>query len=690
MIVVVAGCGLAVGLALLAPVLGAFLSAGNSGRGEDILQLSELSERSLVFARDGTLLASLHAEENRSPVSLDVVPPRVYNAVIDVEDQGFWAHHGVNLRSTARALRTNVNSGSVLQGGSTITQQLVKNALLTPEKSVSRKVKEAVLAVRLERKLTKRQILERYLNTVYLGNGAYGIQAGAETYYNTSVENLTASQAAFLAGLIRNPVGYDPLKYPDLAKVRRDFALDRQVVSGHMAASEAADLKETEPIPTKIFTPLPPPNDYFVEEVKQRLLEDKRLGETAQERYSAIFKGGLKIYTTYDLHMQRIAEEKVHKILPDTKGRFTASLISVEPGTGAVRSMVAGDDFNTAHYNLATARGGSGRQPGSSFKAFVLLTALESGFGPSSTIDASSPCAMRVPGFATYTPSNVEGEAGGILSLVSATAHSINCAYVRLGADVGLDKVVDMASRFGIHPDRKLLPYPSMSLGAQEVSPLEMAAAYAGIVNDGVFHAPRFVEKVEDRHGKAIFQGSDKGTRAVSTQVAREAVQMLRQVVLGGTGTAAAVPGRQVAGKTGTSENYENAWFVGMAPQLATAVWMGAPVGNVPMRNVGGIRVFGGTYPARIWAAYMAEALAPFPALPFALPDPRQIPRGRFIKDKYSIVKHLPTTSTSSTSSTSTPPAPGTSAPEGPPTTPPSGPPTTPPTTTSTTTTTKP
>jgi penicillin-binding protein 1A len=676
--VTVAGALLALGIMLLAPEVKAFVTAGHGGGAEDVIQLSELDQRSLIYARDGkTLMASLHAEENRSPVTLDQVPTIVSGAILDVEDDKFYAHNGLNLKSTLRAFATNVNSGGVRQGGSTITQQLVKNALLTPEKSVSRKVKEAVLAIRLEKKLSKREILERYLNTVYFGNGAYGVQAAAETYFNESVGQLTPVQAALLAGIIRNPVGYDPLRFPDAATARRSIALSRMVVNHHLTKDDADALRD-EPLPTKVFTPLPPPNDYFVEEVKQRLLDDSRLGDTPQERYNAVFKGGLTIVTTFDPGMQAAAEQKVKEVLPNTKGKFQAALISVEPGNGAVRAMVAGQNFENAHYNLATARGGGGRQPGSSFKAIVLMTALADGHSPNDTIDATSPCTLKVPGFAPYSPSNVEGEAGGFQTLTESTVHSINCAYVRLGADIGLDKVVAMADKLGIH---NRLPYPSISLGAQEVSPLDMASAYAAIAADGVYHAPRFVEKVLDRNGKVLFQGGDKGTRAVSTQVARETSQVLRQVVQRGTGTAAAVRGRDVAGKTGTSENYENAWFVGYSANLATAVWMGDPLANVSMRNVGGIRVFGGTYPARIWSAYMTEVLKGYPDIDLPPPDAR-IPAGKAVKDRYSTVKRAPgpppTKPTSST--TSVPGALGTTGSTAP-SQPPGAPP---PTTTST------
>ncbi|HUP70903.1 MAG TPA: PBP1A family penicillin-binding protein [Acidimicrobiales bacterium] len=681
--VTAAGSGLAVGLMLLAPQVRGVLTAGEIGDAEQIESLGEISQNSLVYDREGKLLAVLHAEENRSPVALEKVPDHVVNAILDVEDDRFWVHSGVNLRSALRALMTNVESGEIRQGGSTITQQLVKNALLTPEKSVDRKVKEAVLAVRLEDKLSKREILERYLNIVYFGNGAYGIQAAAETYFNTDVAGLKPVDAALLAGILRNPVGYDPVKQPVSARARRDLALERMVSHKHLSRAEADKLRD-EPVPTKVFTPLPPPNDYFVEEVKQRLLDDTRLGDTPQERYNAVFKGGLKITTTLDPSFQRLAELHRDRILPRgiTRGKFTSALVSVEPSTGYVRAMVAGDDFANARYNLATQ---GKRQPGSSFKAFVLLAALEEGHGPNDTIDGTAPCTLKIPGFAPYTPGNYEGSAGGVMSVTQATANSVNCAYARLGANVGLDKVVNMAAKLGLPKDR-LDAFPSISLGAEEATPLEMAAAYAAIANDGMYRPPSFVEKVADRTGKVLFEGPGKGTRAVSAQTARVATQVLRAVVDRGTGTAARQRSRQVAGKTGTSQEWENAWFVGYTPQLSTAVWMGSPVGNVPMKNVGGRNVTGGSYPARIWGAYTAAALGDAPVVNFPMPNTRLLPKSRYIKDKYSTSKPKPRAPVGPTTTATAPsdpallPAPGAPVgPTSPPAPPAEAPPATPP-----------
>ncbi|HVF74060.1 MAG TPA: PBP1A family penicillin-binding protein [Acidimicrobiales bacterium] len=628
----VAGAGLALGLLLLVPEIRGIAAAADVGRGEGLLQLSELSERSVVYDVHGNVMSVFHAEENRSPVPLDRVPDHVVNAILDVEDDRFWAHGGVDLRSTMRALVTNVQSGEVRQGGSTITQQLVKNALLTPEKSVDRKVREAVLAVRLEDELSKEEILERYLNTVYFGNGAYGVQAAAEKYWAKDVEQLTPADAALLAGTIRNPVGYDPVRYPEQAKARRSLALDRMVANGHLDATEAAELREA-PLPAKLQVPPPPPNDYFVEEVKQRLLDDPRLGETAQERNNAVFRGGLHIHTTFDPAKQEAAQEAVKRRLPNTRGRFTAALASVEPGTGAVRGIVAGDDFNKESYNLATQ---GKRQPGSSFKIFVLLAAFEAGYGPNDIIDGTGPCTIKLPGFAPYTPGNYEGSAGSVSSLTEATAKSLNCAYARLGAHIGLQKVVDMTEKLGI-PKGRIEALPSMTLGSEEATPLEMAAAFAAIANDGVYHTPRFVEKLTDRTGKVVFEGPDKGRRAFSVQVARMAAQSMRAVVERGTGTRARLPGRQAAGKTGTSQNHENAWFVGFTPQLSTAVWMGNPDGNVAMNGVSPCgSVTGGCIPSMIWNAYMSAVLEGQPSVPFAPPDPRQIPRSRTIRDRFS------------------------------------------------------
>jgi 1A family penicillin-binding protein len=629
--ILLGGFGLAIGLIALAPQAKAVLSASKSVGSKNVAKINEQALRSVVRARDGSVLAILHDEQNRAFVPLSRVPTHVQKAVLDVEDARFYEHGGVDLRSMLRALLTNVSAGDVLQGGSTITQQLIKNTALTPEKSAGRKVKEAVLAVRLEQELTKKQILEKYLNTVYFGNGAYGVQAAAETYFNENVEGLTVAQGAFLAGMIRNPVGYDPLRYPTAARTRRNQAVDRMLAERDLTPETAAAIKATA-LPTQVSHPLPEVNDFFVEAVKQRLLNDHRLGETAQERYNAVFNGGLEIYTTLDPKLEALAKQQVQNGLPDTHGEFQAALASIDPATGAVRALVGGSDFAHSKVDLAlgTEGGGTGRQPGSSFKPFVLLAALEQGYGPDDAVDGTAPCTIKIPGYAPWMPDNYEGEGGGVMTITDATAHSINCAYARMAKVVGLEKIANVAKRMGITSPLPL--YPSMALGTDEVSPLEMADAYATLAADGIHHKPIFVDRIVDRNGKTVFTEHNKGERAISAQNARVAIQVLKSVVARGTGTAAAISGRDVFGKTGTSEKHANAWFVGGTPQLVSAVWMGDPHGNTPMTNVGGITVVGGSYPARIWGAFTRVALAGTSAVRFPLPDPDLIPHGKSIE----------------------------------------------------------
>ncbi len=578
-------------------------------------ELNPLAQRSVMYAADGSVMAVLKAEENRKPVALAQVPQPVIDTVLAVEDAEFYHHRGVNARSLIRALLANVSAGGVTQGGSTITQQVVKNALLTPKRDANRKLKEAIYAVRLERTMTKDEILERYLNTVYFGNGAYGVQAAAELYFGTDVGQLGYPQAAFLAGLIRNPVGYDPFRFPVRATDRRRVALNRLVDVGKLTR-EQADLIDATPVPTSPQTTSssPPPEDYFVEEVKQQLLDDVRLGDTAQERYNAVFKGGLQIYTTFDPKMQQEALQARNDQLPDTGGKFTVALVAIDPQTGAVKAMVGGPGFENAKFNLATQ---GIRQPGSSFKTFVLVAALEAGVRPTDIIDGTSPCRFPLPG--GQPDYVIASEGAGVGPISKMIALSINCAFVRLGLIVGLDRVIDTARRMGI--TSKLDALPSMSIGSEEISPLEMASAYGVLAADGGRHPAYYVDKILDSSGDVIIQHDDlQAEQAVDPGVARLATQMLQGVVKSGTGKRAALADRPVAGKTGTSQDNADAWFVGYTPQLVTAVWMGAPEGRIPMRNVGGINVTGGSYPAKVWHEFMAKALEGQPVVQFGDP----------------------------------------------------------------------
>jgi penicillin-binding protein 1A len=701
-VVVLAATGLVVAVVAVAPAARALLTAGHSSGHDDVASaLADLPERSIVYAADGTVLDVLHAAENRSPISFDQVPSTVVAAVVDTEDDQFWNHHGVNLQATARALVRDAQGGQVTQGGSTITQQLIKNTLLTSERSVSRKLKEAVLAERLETELSKKQILERYLNTVYFGNGAYGIQAAAETYFGEDVSKLTTVQGAFLAGMIRDPYGYDPFRFRVQSRARRNFVLDRMVARRDLTRAQADELATT-PLPTAKIQAVQPDNidSYFTEEVKQRLLEDPRLGPTAQARYNALFRGGLSIYTTLDPKMQAAAKQAVADNLPADNGKWTTALVSVEPSTGAVKALIGGSGFDQSQYRIASE--GVGRQPGSSFKPIVLATALANGYSPWAGVDGSSPCSFYRGAGKYYTPSNNEGEQVGYTNLTNALALSVNCAYARLGLTVGLSKVVEMGKQLGI--TSPLAPLPSMSLGAEEARPIDMAGVYATFANEGVFHRPFLVQRVVDRTGKVLLSGGDKGTQVLSVQVARELTQALRAVVQYGTGTSANLFDRQVAGKTGTSENNANAWFDGYTPQLATVVWMGSPIGNVAMYSVGGKTaagnyeyyrtVYGATYPALIWREFMKAALQGQPSIDFVKPNQNELGTITYVRNPNGSYtsggSYPPTTIRRRTTTTvgGSPPSTvsGAPPPSGPPTTPPKPPPTEPPAPTATTT----
>ncbi|MEY2454062.1 MAG: hypothetical protein QOD92_3636 [Acidimicrobiaceae bacterium] len=661
----------------IVPQVATLLTASRSEA--EPINLDPLPQRSLIYDKDGKLVGPLPAVENRAPVTLNEIPSVVKRAILSVEDENFYSHTGVNLRATMRALFTNVQAGGVEQGGSTITMQLVKNALPDPTKQgLARKSYEAILAWRIEQTMSKDEIFERYLNTVYFGNGTYGVQAAAETYFGKNAGDVTWPEAALLAAMIRDPRDYDPFTNAPLAIERRHIALQRLVETGDLTQGEA-DLYAFTPLPTSPSQVAAPPKDYFIEQVKQALLDDPtfNLGDDYTARYNAVFKGGLRIYTTLDPVLQLKAIDSRNSTLPnkDPNGLFviggakqntdsacpklndgaghclgTIALVSVEPSTGAVRNLVGGPGFENFQYNLATHP--NGRQPGSSMKAFVLAAALEQGITINDTIDGGQ-CAIKNPG-GMPDPYVQKGE-GGVASLTRQTAGSVNCAFLRLGQIVGVDKVIEQAKKMGItSPLRNVVAAP---LGVSEVTPLDMAGAYAAIANDGLFNPPYFVDKITDAAGNVIYEHEVKPTRVMSSQSARQEIVALQAVVTGGTATRAQIPGRPVAGKTGTTDGHGDAWFIGFTPQLATAVWMGNPETVVPMNSVGGINVFGGTFPALVWHNFMVEAMTTVPIVQFAAPD--RVKGGKFLEvPKEKEVKASTTSSPEAPSTTSTPSSP--------------------------------
>lgn len=607
--------------ALLVPVatsIGASVSIDNTLR-----RLPPLEQRSTIYAADGTTVLGLLGSEDRVDVPLSQVPKVLVDAVVDTEDATFWHNPGVDVAAMARSLVADVTHGAVEQGGSTITQQLVKNRLLNARRKLHRKLAEVSLALQLDRTMSKRAILQQYLNTVYFGQGAYGVRAAAERFFThddpatgtplrgKQLSELTLGEAALLAGLIASPEGDNPFTHPDRARVRRDEVLHNMTVRGTITPAEAAAAAR-EPLPTNTPPPDLRPRNYFVDEVQQALLADPRLGADPADRRRLVLTGGLKVDTTLDPRMQYAALSAVAAVLPD-QPPFTAALVAIDPTTGAVRALVGGPGYASSQYDLATHR--PGRQAGSTYKVITLAAALEAGLSPNDVLDGTSPCTVSYPSLPDWTTENAE-PGSGPLTLRQATVDSVNCAYAHLIADIGPTAVAQMANRLGV--TQHVPAYLSITLGTKETTPIEMATVAATLAAGGVRHTPHFVTKVTTPDGRVLIDDTrPQGTRVLDPDVTACETDVLRGVVTDGTGTAAAVPGRDVAGKTGTTDLKTDAWFLGYTPQLATVVWMGDPAGTVPMRDVGGIEVFGGTYPARMWQAFTAAALADAPAIPF-------------------------------------------------------------------------
>jgi penicillin-binding protein 1A len=643
--IVAAGALVAGAVAALAVPVGMMSDVG-SGTPEEV-HLSELAQRSYVYAADGTVIATLRGEENRQPVRLAQVPQHVIDAILAVEDAGFWVHDGVNARGMVRAFRANVDAGGISQGGSTITQQLVKLDQLTDDQTLDRKAQEIVLALRLERKLSKEQILSRYINTVYFGNHAYGIQAAAETYFGVSVRQLTIDQAALLAGIIRNPNVYNPVRFPERAEARRETALQRMVAVEAITREQAAMYALT-PMPTELHDVTPPPTDYFAAAVKSQLLDDPRLGDTYEEREQAVFQGGLHVYTTFDPRAQQQAIAARDGNLPLTNGVFaagtdpdtgeprygSAAVVSVDPASGAIRTMVGGPGFDNYRYNLVTQ---NRRNPGSSFKTFVLAALMEQGRSPEDRVNGMGPCRFRNDGGEPnpYEVTNFDNSRGAADAIRAQTLRSSNCAYVRLGQVAGIDNVAEMARNLGLRNPRSEIPTGlSLPLGTATVTPLEMASAYATIANDGVYNPPYMIERVDDRDGRTIITHQARSERVLSSDASRLVTSVLQDNVRSGTATRAAIrTGQPAAAKTGTHQGSRDAWMVGFSPRLATAVWIGG-LGSQFTINLGGSGLTGSTYPASIWGDYMTAWHDGQEIVPFQPPPARpggtmlQVPGG--------------------------------------------------------------
>ena len=569
-------------------------------------------ESAVVLAADGSELAVLSQDGQRFEVPLEEMAPIVVDAVLAAEDRRFYAHSGVDPLGITRALWRNVTTDRT-QGGSTITQQLVKNEYLSSERSLWRKAREAVLSVKLERSEDKDQILERYLNTVYFGRGAYGVEAAARIYFDSTAADLSLEQAALLVGLLRSPETADPVEDMDEATARRAVVLRDLVEVGKITPDEAkaADAAPIEATPrTRPVTLTAGLAPHFVEWVREQTIA--AVGE------DAVYGAGLRVITTIDLKAQAAAEAAVAETLTDPAGP-QAALVALDTD-GAIRAHVGGRSFDALQVDLARGAdgGGSGRQPGSAFKPFVLEAALDRGITLGDRYAAPSTIELDIGG-EPWAVDNYGGEGYGDLSVADATADSVNTVYAQLLAEVGPEAVAEAATTTGI--DAELDPVAAIALGVEEVSPLDLASAYLTFADDGARVEPYAIARIEDTDGKVLWEPErPEPEPAVEPEISRAVTHALRGVVDGGTGRAADI-GRPQAGKTGTTQDNVDAWFAGYVPGYAAVVWMGYPEASRPMDDVQGRAVTGGSFPAQIWARYMEVAMegreaADFPAPP--------------------------------------------------------------------------
>ena len=603
-----------------------------------LLDLPNLSRVSRVYTQDGVLLAELHDGRNSEPARYEDIPEVVIWAVLAAEDDEFFEHDGIDFSAILAAIKDNITSDSQ-RGGSTITQQVVKQNFVGNAPTLQRKITEALFAAELEERFTKEEILEFYLNSVYFGWSAYGVKAAALEYFQKDMSQLTVAEAATLAVMIRNPSLYDPRRQEDRAHKRRDTVIDAMAAKEFISFTEAADAKRQ---PFRIQPPsdFDSPADHVVAEVRRQLLNDSEfafLGATKEERKQSIFGcpahdteceggGGLEIYVTVDLELQLAANDILQTWLPipgedfaDPRGAPTGAIAMLDNHTGAVLVMSSGLEFEDEQFDLAIQ---GRRNPGSAFKPFALTAYLESGGSLQSFWDARSPQEIKCStpcgpnGEFVWTVRNAGG-GGGLISLFQATAGSVNAVYAQLAVEVGPDRIIDVAHRMGI--ESELAPVYSLALGAGAVSPLEMASAYGNFATNGLHPEPYLIARIEASDGNAIYEREVRTTQAIDSVVAASVREPMKSVVCCGTARRAIIEGVPQAGKTGTHQDFREAWFVGYVPNFSTAVWVGFPDEQTSLRDVvingeGYTRVYGGTVPAPIWKEFMELVLAKYPA----------------------------------------------------------------------------
>jgi penicillin-binding protein 1A len=652
---------IAVGLIVAAAVAaGGGVYAFGSSCDLSALHEVRIGQNTFVYAADGSLLGAIPAERNRQVVPLGRVSPWIPKATIAIEDRRFYSHGGVDPQGIARAVVADIRARSVVQGGSTITQQLVRNLYISNERTVQRKLKEACLAIKLNDAWSKQRILAAYLNQVYYGNLAYGIEAAAQTYFSKHARDLNLREAALLAGLTQAPSAYNPFVETGKAIARRDAVLAAMREQGTITEEQYAWAIRGRNLhlkPGRLYTEIREP--YFFGYVRDQLVR----------RYGAetVRSGGLSVYTTIVPRWQQAAQQAIRETLtnPDDPA---AAVISIDPANGAIRAMTAvvpgrrNNQFNL----LSQAR----RQPGSTFKTFVLAAAIARGIDPDTSSYVSAPFTYRpvengnCEDGSWWCVKTYDSSYAGWSTISRATLRSDNTVYAQLTLDVGPDRVGEMARKLGVRSPLQVGGHyvPAMGLGSVAVSPLDMASAYATLAAGGVYSEPTAIRKVVLPNGKEDTKarwGRPKRTRVIPDGVAWKVTQILQDNVRYGTGTRAYF-GRPAAGKTGTTDKHADAWFVGYTPDLATAVWMGYQRGEIPMESVHGIAVSGGSFPAEMWRLMMEKSIGlrqarDFPE-PSAYPSYQTFHRGPLALsyDPYYVAPPAPSTETTSTETTPT------------------------------------
>jgi len=568
----------------------------------DTLEPVRAGENSIIYAADGSRLGYIQSDEARTTVKIGQTPEDLQNATVAIEDERFYEHGGVDLEGIVRAASENISAGEVKQGGSTITMQLVRNLYIEdPDRDIERKIKEAKLAEELEDELTKREILEQYLNSASYGtvNGrtAVGVEAASQIYFSKPAKDLSMSESAMIAGLPQSPSLYNPLQNAGAAEERRNEVLNSMAAQGFITDAEAADAAadEIKLNPSNRYTEIREP--YFFDFVQQQLIEEYGVNTVRQ--------GGLKVYTTIDPELQEAGRAAIENHLYYSSDP-SAAVVSIDPSTGFVKAMASSGGYGDSQFNLA-AQGH--RQPGSAFKTFALTDAIRRGVDPDTTYYTSQPLDIDDPEYGHWEVSTYADSYAGSVNLHQATLASDNTVYAQLALDLGPDSIADTAKDMGI--ETKLDGLPAETLGGLRlgVSPLEITNAYATLASGGVHNNPIAIRKVKFQGGEVDEIGEPDRKRVFEDGVAYEVTQILEDNVDGGTGTSAGTGCGTEAGKTGTTDDFNDAMFIGYTPYLSTGVWVGYPDALQSMSSVHGVSVAGGTFPAMIWHDFMQIAL---------------------------------------------------------------------------------